>query len=88
MDLSRLLALGGTSPLLKALASDDDYTCILKSLRLVSKEISQLALLGVKLFEVTLRGEDRDTDVGGAGLLQQTKLSKLTLNLQLNGGFC
>lgn len=83
MDLSRLLALGGDSPVLQALVSAGCFSASLRNLRLVSKELSLFALSALRSFTLTLKGGDKDTDVNRASLLQGAKLRDLTLDLQL-----
>lgn len=85
MRLSKLLALGGHSPVLQALACTDGYIASLRCLRMVNKEISQLALLGLETFSLTLKGVDSDTCVKRASLLKQTKLSELNVHIRLTG---
>lgn len=58
----------------------------LRRLRLVSKEISRVALQGLTSYTVSLKGVANDTNVGGSRLLQQTCLRELTVYLQLTGG--
>lgn len=83
LDLASLLALGGTSPVLQGCIGDDTYS--MRSLRLVSKSISPLALLALRKYTLTLKGDDKDTNVSGASLLQQAKLSDLIVHLRLTG---
>lgn len=83
MDLSKLLALGGDSHVLQALACIDDDTSCLRCLREVSKEIGRYALLALSKYTLTLKGGDKDTNVSGASLLQQAKLRKLEVHLRL-----
>lgn len=85
MDLCKILALGGNSPLFVALERLGDYANSLKELRLVSKEVSQVAMLGFKTFTLTLRGADGDTDVDRASLLQKAKLRHLAVHLRISG---
>lgn len=85
MDLCKLLTLGGDSPLFVALEILGDYANALKGLRLVSKEVSQMAMLGVKTFTLTLRGADGDTDIDRASFLQKTKLHSLSVRLGVSG---
>lgn len=42
--------------------------------------------MGVKRFTLTLKGVDPDTNLRGASLLQNIKLSKLIVHLRLTGG--
>lgn len=83
INLSSLLALGGTSPVLQGCIDDD--TASMRSLRLVSKSLSPLALLALRKYTLTLKGDDTDTNVSGASLLQQAKLSELIVHLRLTG---
>lgn len=84
-DLPMLL--GGDSPLIQALACSSDYTASLKCLRLVSKEVGRLALLGLREYTLSLQGNGDDTNVNAASLLQHAKLSKLTVHLRLTGDY-
>lgn len=70
-------------PLLKACIEDD--LAALRALRLVNKECSRVALLGLTSYTLTLKGDAEDTNVGGASLLQQTRLEDLEVDLVLSG---
>lgn len=59
----------------------------LRRLRLVSKEASRVALLAIQTYTLTLKGSRTDTNIGGAGMLQATRLRELTVRLHLTGGF-
>lgn len=85
MDLSSLLAIGGDSPVLQALSCIGDDIACLRCLRQVSKEVGRHALLAVRKYTLTLRGEEKDTNVSGASLLQRAKLSELVVHLRLTG---
>lgn len=85
MDLAKLLAQGENSPVLRALANICDYTICVKRLRLVSKDISRLALLGLIRYTLRFRGGPRDTNVRAASLLQGAKLSEVFVQLRLSG---
>lgn len=58
----------------------------LRRLRLVSKEASRVALLAIQTYTLTLKGTRTDTNIGGAGMLQATRLRELTVRLHLTGG--
>lgn len=70
-------------PLLDACISGD--IAALREVRLVSKEASRVALLGLKSYTLNLKGAATDTNVGGARLLRSTRLMKLSVFLRLSG---
>lgn len=60
----------------------------LRALRLVNKECSRVAPMGLRSYTLTLKGlpgNGKDTHVGGAALLQHTHLRCLRVNLLLSG---
>lgn len=71
------------SYLLRACLGDD--LAAVRCLRLVNREARRVALLGLRNYTLTLKGEGGDTNVSGATLLQQTKLTQLTVYLRLTG---
>lgn len=72
-------------PLLAACISDD--TPGFRNLRLVSKEASRVALLGLRFYKLTLNGVAGDTDIRGASLLRRTRLEELELFLNSSCGW-
>lgn len=64
-----------------------DYIPALRVLRLVSKEASQVALLALRSYTLTLKGKAKDTNVGGVRLLRHTSLSNLSVCLRSTGKF-
>lgn len=81
MDLARILE--EVPHLLDACVCDE--TASLRRLRLVNKEASRVALLGLKSYTLKLKGVCTDTNVDGASLLRQTKLQSLNFHLLLTG---
>lgn len=78
-------ALQEVPPLLSACLRDDE-TPSLRKLRLVSKDASRVALLGLSSYTLTLNGAAGDTNVsGGARLLKPTRLKHLSVHLCLKG---
>lgn len=59
----------------------------LRNLRLVSKEASRVALLGLRSYTLSLRGQITDSNIDGAPLLQQTRLSHLNVQVYVVGGY-
>lgn len=57
----------------------------LRDLRLVSKEASRVALLGLRSFTLMLRGIDGYKTVSGAALLRGTQLWNLDVDLLMSG---
>lgn len=57
-----------------------------RSMRLVKKEASRVALLALKSYNLKLEGSAKDTNVSGARLLQHTHLQHLSVRLHLTGG--
>lgn len=74
-------------PLLDACVVGDDDNHTLQRLRLVSKDASRVALLGLKTYSLELRGCPGDTNVSGSNLLRGAKLQTLEVDLSLSGGF-
>lgn len=70
-------------PLLSACLCDD--LPALRVLRLVDKESSRSAMLGLKSYTITLVGTDGDTTSGVANLLQQARLHSLGVSMRLSG---
>lgn len=70
-------------PLLEACVSKD--IAALRSVRLVNKEASHVALLGLRTYTLTLKGDVQDTNVIGTSLLQRTTLEVLQVHLRLSG---
>lgn len=90
MDLGKAidlaLLLEHVPPLLEACICNEAAS--LRKLRLVNKEWSRVALLGLRSYTVTLKGGPADTNINGASLLQQTKLQSLEVHLLLSGKCC
>lgn len=71
-------------PLLDACVCDD--TAALSTLRLVSKEASQVALVALRSYTLVLKeGNNGCRSVSGANLLQHTRLQTLNVHLLLTG---
>lgn len=82
MDLATLLE--KVPPLLEV-CLHNGITSV-RNMRLVSKEASRVALLGLRSYTLRLRGTTRtDTNVGGARLLRNARLQKLTVCLVSSG---
>lgn len=62
-----------------------DTTLAMRSMRLVSKEASRVALLALTSYHVTLEGGIMDTHVNRASLLQNTYLKTLSVTLHMSG---
>lgn len=62
-----------------------DSIRLLRSLRLVSKEASKVALLALRSYTLTLKGDAKDSNVNGARLLSHTHLETLDLHLAVSG---
>lgn len=82
MDLVALLE--HVPPLLDACLLDN--VAAVRRMRLVKKEASRVALLALKSYTLKLKGSAKDTNVGGARLLQHAHLQHLTVQLHLTGG--
>lgn len=87
MDLSKVLTFGGFFPLLETLGYTDDYSASLRSLRLVCKEFSKIALVGLRRYKLKLEGDNGDTDVSRASFLQQARLLELNADLRITREF-
>lgn len=75
---------GQVPPLLAACLCGEVST--LSTLRLVNKEASRVALLGLRSYTLTLMGSAaNDTNVGGARLLRHTRLQMLRIHMRLSG---
>lgn len=70
-------------PLIDACVDDDK--AVLKGLRLVNKDASRSALLGLRSYSVQLHGKVADTNICGSSLLSGTKLKTLELDLLISG---
>lgn len=84
MDLIALLA--HVPPLLEACTSDQ--TPAVRTLRLVCKEASRTALLGLRSYKLRLLNNSAkimDTNVNGARLLRTVQLHSLQVSLTLTG---
>lgn len=60
----------------------------LRTLRLVNKECSRVAPLGLMSYHLTLKGlleDGKDTNIDSAKLLQHARLERLKVNLLLSG---
>lgn len=80
MDLVTLLE--HVPPLREACVSKDNAT--LKAMRLVSKEVGRVALMGLTSFILYLKGRDNDSPISVARLLQHARLKELTVLLTLS----
>lgn len=86
IDVHGIVALGESLPFLSGLEKVGDYTASYRHLRLVSKEMhSRLAMRGLRVFTLTLKGDNKDTNIGRASLLQQSNLRELTVHLEWTG---
>lgn len=56
-----------------------------RTLRLVNKDLSVVALQALRSYTLTLEGGGMDTNVEGASLLQKTQLQRLNIKLLLSG---
>lgn len=70
-------------PLLDACLNDDQ--AVLRELRLVNKDASRVALLGLRSYSVRLHGTATDTNISGSSLLRDTKLQTLKVDLRISG---
>lgn len=63
----------------------EDETAAVRTLRLVSKQASQVALRALRSYTLKLEGKASDTNVNGSRLLRGTHLTSLSLQLGLSG---
>lgn len=66
----------------------DEENAHIRTLRLVNRELSCVAPMGLKSFTLTLKGiseRSRDTNMGSAVLLQHARLKLLKVHLLLTG---
>lgn len=84
MELEELLE--QVPPLLEACI--DDNVEALRTLRFVSKEASRVAMLALKTYTLTLKGDAKDTNLCGARLLRTARLATLTVHLRISGKQC
>lgn len=77
-----LVALWEHVPLLLAECTCDDIP-VVRNLRLVNKDASRVALLGLRSYTLTLSGPD--CSIIGAGVLQKTRLQNLSVRLVISG---
>lgn len=83
MGLGVCALLQRVPPLLEACVCDK--ISVLRTLRLVSKESSHVALLGLRTYTLTLMGSTQDINMNGAVLLRTTRLDTLRVRLVLSG---